>query len=118
MDDFLHSGGLLRRNALIHRFTASIILLMVLTTTGFSQRGSYEIIQGDPMYYVLPKDRISAIDDPKFKSVEEAEKFMRDDELVLGLVVNGEARAYSTWHLDKHEIVNDFIGDTYVTVSW
>ena len=105
-------------NPLIHGLTASILLLMVLVTTAFSQRGSNEIIDGDPMYYVLPKDAIPAIDNPEFKSVKEAEKFMTDDELVLGLVVNGEARAYSTWHLDRHEIVNDFIGETYVAVSW
>ena len=118
MNDFLHPAGLLSLNSIIHGLTASILLLMLLATTVFSQRGSFEIIDGDPMYYVLPKDAISAIDNPEFKSVKEAEKFMKDDELVLGLVVNGEARAYSTWHLDKHEIVNDFIGDTYVSVTW
>ncbi len=77
---------------------------------GYSQRGSFEIIEGDKMYYILPRDRIPAIDDPEFVSVTKAEKFMRDDELVLGLIVNGDARAYSTWHLDRHEIVNDYVG--------
>ena len=118
MNDYLNSGGFLKWNPFVHGLTASILLLMILTTTGFSQRGSFELIDGDPMYYVLPKDAIPAIDNPEFTSVKEAEKFMKDDELVLGLVVNGEARAYSTWHLDRHEIVNDFIGDTYVSVSW
>ena len=85
---------------------------------GYSQRGSFEIIEGDKMYYILPPDRIPAIDDPKFVSLPKAEKFMNDDELVLGLVVNGDARAYSTWHLDKHEIVNDYVGGTHVSVTW
>lgn len=118
MNDLLHPEGFISLNPLLHGFTASILLIFVLATTGFSQRGSFELIDGDPMYYVLPKDAISSIDNPKFKSVKEAERFMRDDELVLGVVVNGEARAYSTWHLDKHEIVNDFIGDTYISVTW
>ena len=102
----------------------SYIVLLLLTITvssakiGYSQRGSFEIIEGDKMYYILPPDGIPAIDDPKFVSLSKAEKFMNDDELVLGLVVNGDARAYSTWHLDKHEIVNDYVGGTHVSVTW
>ena len=85
---------------------------------GLSQIGSSEIIEGNKMYYILPLDGIPAIDDPKFVSVSKAEKFMNDDELVLGLLVNGDARAYSTWHLDKHEIVNDYVGGVHLSVTW
>ena len=105
------------------RHLSYIVLLFVTIMAGsakmgYSQRGSYEIIEGDKMYYILRQDGIPAIDDPQFKSVSEAEKFMNDDELVLGLVVNGDARAYSTWHLDRHEIVNDFVGGAHVSVTW
>ena len=100
-----------------------IILLFMTMMAGsvkmaYSQRGSYEIIEGDKMYYILRQDGIPAIDDPQFKSVSEAERFMNNDELVLGLVVNGDARAYSTWHLDRHEIVNDYVGGAHVSVTW
>ena len=102
---------------------ACIILLFMTMMAGsvkmaYSQRGSYEIIEGDKMYYILRQDGIPAIDDPQFKSVSEAERFMNNDELVLGLVVNGDARAYSTWHLDRHEIVNDYVGGAHVSVTW
>ena len=30
----------------------------------------------------------------------------------------GQARAYSAWHLDHHEIVNDRIGKTAIAVTW
>ena len=101
----------------------SILLLLITIMVhnvkmGYSQRGSYEMIEGAEMYKILPEDAIPAIDDPKFKTVPEAEKFMNDDELVLGLVVNGDARAYSTWHLDRHEIVNDYVGGVHVSVTW
>jgi len=95
-----------------------LLLILTITAIAFAQRGSYEIIDGDRMYYILPRDGIPAIDDPEFVSVKEADKFMRKDELVMGLVINGDARAYSTWHLDRHEIVNDFVGDTYISVTW
>jgi len=97
---------------------SSFVLIFTFTAIALSQRGSYEIIDGDRMYYILPTDGIPAIDNPKFVSVKEAEKFMKKDELVMGLVINGDARAYSTWHLDRHEIVNDYVGDTYISVTW
>ena len=106
----------------IIKFSYIILLLITImggsAKIGLSQIGSSEIIEGDKMYYILPLDGIPAIDDPEFVSVSKAEKFMNDDELVMGLVVNGDARAYSTWHLDKHEIVNDYVGGVHVSVTW
>ena len=43
---------------------------------------------------------------------------MSDDEPVLGVVVGRDARAYSLWHLDRHEIVNDTIGKLPIAVTW
>ena len=43
---------------------------------------------------------------------------MRDDEMVIGVVHNGIARAYSAWYLDRHEIVNDVVGGDPVAVTW
>ena len=106
----------------IIKFSYIILLLITIMVgsakIGLSQIGSSEIIEGNKMYYILPLDGIPAIDDPKFVSVLKAEKFMNDDELVLGLLVNGDARAYSTWHLDKHEIVNDYVGGVHLSVTW
>ena len=106
----------------IIKFSYIILLLITIMVgsakIGLSQIGSSEIIEGNKMYYILPLDGIPAIDDPKFVSVLKAEKFMNDDELVLGLLVNGDARAYSTWHLDKHEIVNDYVGGVHLAVTW
>ncbi len=43
---------------------------------------------------------------------------MRPDERVLGVVVNGIAKAYPTRILSWHELVNDRFGDSAVLVSW
>ena len=74
-------------------------------------------IDGDPVLRVLGKDAIPAIDHPVFVPARDAD-FMIDDELVIGLVEGDEAKAYSTWLLDRHEIVNDVIGRTPVAVTW
>ncbi|MGH2723278.1 MAG: DUF3179 domain-containing (seleno)protein [Actinomycetota bacterium] len=41
---------------------------------------------------------------------------MRDDDLVLGVAVNGVARAYPWWILDDHHIANDVVGGRPVTI--
>jgi hypothetical protein len=43
---------------------------------------------------------------------------MRPKEPVLGVVVDGEARAYSLWQLDAHEIVNDEIAGSAIAATW
>jgi hypothetical protein len=48
-----------------------------------------QIVSGGP-----PPDGIPSIDEPKFISVQEADKYLEDSELVLGLSINGDVRAY------------------------
>lgn len=67
---------------------------------------------------VLPRDAIPAIDDPEFVAAPKADAVMQDDELVIGLVGTMEQRAYSTWQLDQHEIVNDVFEGSPVAVTW
>ncbi len=71
-----------------------------------------EITSGGP-----PKDGIPSIDEPAFVAVSEADD-LADTEPVVGLVVNGEARAYPLRILTWHEIVNDTVGGVPVTVTY
>lgn len=75
-------------------------------------------VQGEPMYQVLPANAIPAIMDPQFLTGAEADAQMAADELVMGVVIDGEARAYSLWQLDAHEIVNDEIRGVEFAVTW
>ena len=78
-----------------------------------------EMVDGDPMYHVLPVDAIPAIRKPVFVTADSADSWMHEDELVIGVVSpDGEARCYSTWHLDEHEIVNDILGETPIAATW
>ena len=64
-----------------------------------------------------PKDGIPSIDDPKFVTAKEAQ-FVSDEDIVIGLSINGESKAYPLFILVWHEIVNDVIGDTPVAVTY
>ncbi len=67
---------------------------------------------------LLPKDGIPAIDAPEYASVKDAEGFMQPGEMVIGININGEKRAYSVPLLSSHEIVNDVVGGSAVSVTW
>lgn len=75
-------------------------------------------IEGDDVHRLLPVGAIPAIDHPRFVSGADADRQMRAEEPVLGVVIDGEARAYSLWQLDAHEIVNDEIAGSAIAATW
>jgi hypothetical protein len=96
-----------------------ILLLLIAATAAAPQRPWTEEIKidGDAVMRGLPRDAIPAIDRPEFVAAGEA-TFMRDNEPVIGVSIGGEARAYSAWLLNAHEIVNDTIGGRAIAVTW
>ena len=67
---------------------------------------------------MLPYGAIPAIFDPQFVTGEEAWEQYGNKELVLGLSINGDHRAYSIPYLSSREIVNDVVGGVPVAVTW
>ena len=67
---------------------------------------------------ILPKNFIPAIKYPYFYEVEDAVGIYSDEELVIGLSIGGEHRAYSVPYLSGREIVNDTVGGVKVAVTW
>jgi hypothetical protein len=67
---------------------------------------------------LLPRGSIQAIDDPHFEPAESADAFMDPDERIIGVVINGDARAYPINVLSVHEIVNDVVGGEAVAITW
>lgn len=93
-----------------------MILGLSLTLAGFDfSKHSIplnEILDGGP-----PKDGIPALFDPEFVNLNEA-KFLRPTDRVLGLQINGEAKAYPIKILNWHELVNDHVGGEAVLISY
>jgi hypothetical protein len=65
-----------------------------------------------------PKDGIPSIDNPKFVSVDDADKWIQDNELVLALIYDGVKRVYPLQILVWHEIVNDNINGKAILVTY
>ena len=65
---------------------------------------------------ILPRGRIPAVFEPEFVTAEEAE--IDDEAWVLGVVIDGDARAYSLNLLNRHEVVNDHVGGAPIAAVW
>jgi len=78
-------------------------------------------VQGEPPEFaprvVIPR-AFPAIKDAPVSSAADAD--LADNELVLGVVVNGEARAYPINMLTgpKREIINDQLGERRIAATW
>lgn len=65
---------------------------------------------------LLGRNAIPAIFDPTFVDAQQAA--IPDDAWILGVVIEGEARAYSLNLLNHHEIVNDEIAGRPIAAVW
>ncbi len=73
----------------------------------------------DYLFTSLPPNAIPAVNNPPIVDADAVEvDYLEDDDRVLGVVLNGEARAYPHNVLWHHEIVNDEIGGTRVSVTF
>ena len=67
---------------------------------------------------ILSRDAIPAIFSPNFYTPEEAEHQYRETDLVIGVSIGDEHRAYHVAHLSGREIVNDVVGGKPIAVTW
>lgn len=97
-------------------FYSIVTLFYLLTLLGFDYSihsiPLNEIHDGGP-----PKDGIPALYDPEFTSAQEA-GYLEQTDRVLGLMLNGEAKAYPIRILNWHELVNDRVGGENILVSY
>lgn len=74
----------------------------------------------DPDEYYLPQslpfDAIPPIYEPEFIPADEAP--LIDDELVMGVVIEGKAKAYPVSVLRFREMVDDELAGWPILVSW
>lgn len=93
-----------------------ILLWVGLTAWDFSKHSIplSEILSGGP-----DKDGIPAIDRPQFVPAAKASRvFLKNEDRIIALVVNGKKKAYPIKILNWHEIVNDRIGGRRVVVTF
>jgi len=78
---------------------------------------SADPIRADEIVTVIPQDAKTALVDPGYLAAARAPDIQPSEE-VIGVVINGDARAFPMATLNVHEIVDDVIGGQAVAVTW
>lgn len=65
----------------------------------------------------VTKDGIPALTNPSHLTAAQA-TYLTDEELVFGVTLNGESRAYPHRIMDWHELTNDVVGGVPVSLSY
>ncbi len=104
----------MRMIAILAAFALTMFWLLL---SGFTLSPSLipaeRIVSGGP-----PKDGIPALTYPNMETEKAAGLWLHDHDLVLGIIVDGKARAYPVRILNWHEIVNDRIGSHAFVISY
>lgn len=98
--------------------TLMIPVMGVIGPCAFGQNAEVDEDTSTPPGFqrVLERGRIASIDKPEFVTASEAE--VAGDSWMMGLLIDGEARAYSLSLLNHHEVVNDVVGGKPVAAVW
>lgn len=117
---YLHDLRLKRSSQCII-LTFLLLSLFVMSANGQTKNGfdlskatidASKIKEGGP-----PRGGIPSLDDPPMVSAEEA-TYLKSSDRILGIEMNGMAKAYPIRILNWHEIVNDDVGGEPVLVSY
>lgn len=106
-----------------------ILLLLFLSSlvTACGQIGSHAADFPEPKLYRLqPGELVLAASETDIPFIQAEEKYfvqvekagLEDTDLVVGLFIGGESRAYPVRLLSLHEVVNDRMGGKVIAVTW
>ena len=92
------------------------VRVLLVAASGLTVIGAAQDAAPPGFQRFMARGRIPAVDDPQFVPASAAK--LPPEAWVLGVVVEGQARAYSLNLLNAHEVVNDRFGDRPVAVIW
>ena len=111
--------SLTKRRVLI-AVLASLLVVMWGPVTR-AQLGSKQDLEKE--YYSasmrgVPRDAFPVLHSPPMGTVADGDKILRPNEWVIGVILDGEAKAYPITVMGFHELINDTVGSNPITVCW
>ena len=107
------------RNTSISPPSADFTVIPAVPTSHAYAPSGYRLQPGE-MILAAEEDNIPAIlaDDTLFVDAGRGSSEWQSDDLVIGVAVEGDARAYPVRLLSSHEIVNDVVGGRPIVITW
>lgn len=100
----------------------AVLWLAGCETTDIEQAEFYpvgageELLEQDPLTSRASRDFLRPIYDPRFVTAVDAD--LEPLDIVMGLEIEGDARAYPVRILNTREMVDDVVGGVPVLVTW
>ena len=66
----------------------------------------------------VARDAFPVLFNPPMGTVADGNKIIQPNEWVIGIEMNGKARAYPVAVMGFHELINDTVGSHPITVCW
>ena len=102
----------------ILHWSARLSLLALLASIILFETATWAAdLRPEEIVTVLPKDAIPAILSPTFDQGSNI-SWLKGKDLVVGVEIGGDSRAYPIPTLSRHEIVNDKVGGIPIAVTW
>lgn len=124
----------MNRHNTIMKYLLVLLVLVASCTSNINENNSDSTLDSeikttsDGIKYIIhpsdlksggpPKDGIPAIDNPKYVTVDEADQWIQDNELVLVIRHKNITRAYPLQIMVWHEIVNDKIAGDPILITY
>jgi len=108
---------LARFPALPRLLTTAAAAMLLLPTTGLAQGIKPEDFEREARR-AAPRDAFPVLDHPEMVSVEKGSETIDDDEMIIGVDLGGEQKAYPVSVMGRHELANDTCGGQAIATSW
>ena len=106
------------KKLLLLSVVTSLVLAVSSVINAQTDKPQETEVHGETMYTLLKPGEIPAIFEPEFIPAAKAERFFYPEEPMIVVRSGKEVKGYSTWQLDRHEVVNDYIDGQAITVTW
>ena len=103
--------------------SAVFAVLPLLVNGAFAKNGQPSKQALEEEYFsgsfrAAPRDAFPVLFNPPMGKVEDGDRILQPNEWVIGIALKGEAKAYPVDVMGFHELINDVVGGTPITVCW
>jgi hypothetical protein len=105
--------------------SAGVILGLALAVTwnlvAYAETRSKEDLEKEyhaASFRAVARDAFPVLFDPRMGNVADGDRFLRPSDWVIGIVLNGQSKAYPITVMGFHELINDTVGGAPIAVCW
>ncbi len=107
-----------------HRIAGVILGLAVAVTwslVAYAETRSEEELEKEyraASFRAVARDAFPVLFNPFMGTVADGDRFLRPGDWVIGIALNGQAKAYPITVMGFHELINDTVGGAPIDVCW